>query len=121
MGTRKSIGPWTISAEIVSANEDSILLKKKAIQNIEDLMSGEINYYLYVLEKVTGEIHPLTIVDSFCKETRPVSWKNCDLKVEETLPILGNDVETTKLLADSTALDLSTRLVKICLKLDSSI
>ncbi len=84
---------------------------------MEDLMSGEITYYLEVLETELGEIHPLQLIDSFSKETRPSCWKNCDLKVEAILPILGNDVETTKTINDKTSIN-KIRMAKICLRLN---
>lgn len=84
---------------------------------MEDLMSGKITYYLEVLETELGEIHPLQLIGSFSKETRPSCWKNCDLKVEATLPIIGNDIETTKTIYDKTSLN-KIRVAKICLRLN---
>jgi hypothetical protein len=88
----------------------------KAIGNIEDLMSGDIQYYVQALETEQGRIQPLTFVEGFTKDTRPMSWKKADLRVESTLPILGNDIKTTNILSDNTT-PCKTRLAKVTLRL----
>jgi len=93
------IGPWSVTSEIVLSIESDQLIRKKAVENIEDLMLGEIEYYVKVLTMNNGELQPLIFIDKFTKESRPPSWKNADLKVELTLPIIGNDEPTAKLLS----------------------
>ncbi len=119
-GKKKNVGPWTIQTEIVSSSEENSLLKIKAIEAIEDLMSGNIQYYVKVLETDTNHIQPLTLIEKFTKDTRPISWKNVDLKVESTLPILGNDVGTTKILADSSKSS-KTRLARVTLSMNTTV
>ena len=79
-------------------------------------MSGEIEYYLKVPRTKSGQIQPLIMVDKFSKETRPCCWKNCDLRVEATLPLLGNDVKAIQSSSNITSLS-NTEVVKISLKI----
>jgi hypothetical protein len=88
VGTLIHDGPWTISSEIVNATDEVAenLLSTKALGCMEDLMTGNIEYYLKV--PVTGIV---AMVAGFTKQTRPAAWKGFDLKVESTLPLLGVD------------------------------
>ena len=79
-------------------------------------MSGEIEYYLKVSGTKGGQMQSLVMVDKFSKETRPCCWKNCDLRVEATLPLLGNDIKTTQMVNEKANMN-NTELVKISLKL----
>ena len=118
VGSQKIVGPWSIRAEIVSSSEESHFLTKKALESIEDLMSGEIEYYLKVSRTKGGQLQPLILVDKFTKETRPYCWKNCDLRVEATLPLLGIDTKTEQTDTEKANLNNNnTELVKISLKL----
>lgn len=35
-------------------------------------------------------VDPLELVECFTKQSRPLSWKGSDLKIQSTLPLLGN-------------------------------
>lgn len=92
------VGPWTISSEIVNATYEVAekLLNTKALKCMEDLMNGNIQYYLNVpVTSVTTMPVPLVRVAGFTKQTRPAAWKGFDLKVESTLPLLGIDPSVT--------------------------
>ncbi|KAL9185409.1 hypothetical protein ACHAXT_003186 [Thalassiosira profunda] len=89
------VGPWTITSEIAptaSEEEANSLLQTKALHNMEELMAGDVQYFLKV--PLGGESSlpcPLIRVRGFTKPTRPAAWKGFDLKVESTLPLLGVD------------------------------
>jgi hypothetical protein len=68
---------------------------------MDDLMSGEIIYYIQCFENEKGEMNPFIMIEKFSKETRPYCWKNCDLRVESTLPLLGNDMKNVPERIDS--------------------
>lgn len=96
-----SVGPWTVFSEVVSTadadNDD--LLKQKAVPSMESLFEGEISYYVEtpVMVESDGVLlpWPLVFISEFTRETRPRAWKQTDLKLQSTLPILGAD-ETAK-------------------------
>jgi hypothetical protein len=93
---RIEVGPWTIISDLVkptSEKEAILLLQTKALQNMQHLMSGDIQYFMKV-PIMTSEASlpcPLVRVKGFTKPTRPSAWKGFDLKVENTLPLLGVD------------------------------
>jgi len=120
VGTKKIVGPWLVSVEAVSLSEDKdTLLRQKALEDIDQLMTGDIHYYLETTVENNGQLHPLQIItDTFSKQTRPFCFKGCDLKVEKTLPIVGNDPSVTRILSDPARLN-ETQLVKVTLKLKS--
>lgn len=90
--SQEIVGPWTIKCELLPKSEGNTnLLKQKAIQNFESFMTGQIHYYLEVLETEDEERPPLVFIESFTKATRPPCWKNADLRIESTLPLLGID------------------------------
>mmetsp|Transcript_24117 Transcript_24117/g.51129 ORF Transcript_24117/g.51129 Transcript_24117/m.51129 type:complete len:202 (+) Transcript_24117:3-608(+) len=96
-GTDNSItvGPWTITSEIAKANSEEAakaLLQTKALRNMEHLMAGDVKYFLKVpILSGKSKPCPLVRVEAFTKPTRPAAWKGFDLKVENTLPLLGID------------------------------
>ncbi|KAL7541249.1 hypothetical protein ACHAXR_010754 [Thalassiosira sp. AJA248-18] len=89
------VGPWTIISEAgkaTSEKEATLLLQTKAVQNMEQLMAGDIQYYMKVpIVSEASRPQPLIRVKGFTKSTRPAAWKGFDLKVECTLPLLGVD------------------------------
>jgi len=95
-----SIGPWLISTErvnSVSQSDQAIkLLEKKAMESWDQLMEGYIEYTVTVPLRSLQETDDLklVIVKDFTQRSRPMAWKNTDLKVQATLPILGNDTES---------------------------
>jgi hypothetical protein len=98
----KRVGPWVVKAEIISEKADcpeTFRLAQKALPNMDYLMDGSIEY---VIEAPTwmenGKFVPRPLVFTrFTKTSRPSAWKNNEsnrnlyLKVQETLPLLGND------------------------------
>lgn len=114
-GNKDSVGPWTIKTEIIPASEEvKGLLKVKAAKDVEGVLTGKIEYYIEVMETEDGEQPPLVFIENFTKETRPPCWKNADLRIEATLPILGVDTTFTY---DNPA-SCTTRCVKVSLSLD---
>jgi hypothetical protein len=65
-------------------------------------MNGSIEYMIDSPTWHTdGRFVPRPLVFShFPKAIRPVAWKNCDLKVQSTLPLLGNDEMATRAMRD---------------------
>jgi hypothetical protein len=92
-GVELKIGPWSIVASLVTDDEvyeKSTLLNIKAIQSWENFMDGGIKYYIEVPLEGTNP-RPLVFVREFDKASRPRAWKGTDLKIQSTLPLLGND------------------------------
>jgi hypothetical protein len=67
------------------------LLEKKAVPTWEDFMSGKLVYCLKVPEEANGKPRPLVLIKEFSRTSRPQAWKNCDVKLQATLPLPGND------------------------------
>jgi hypothetical protein len=59
-------------------------LAKKAVLSMEVFMDGKIEYF------VEATARPL-VFRRFSKTDRPKAWKNCDLRIQSTLPVLGID------------------------------
>lgn len=97
------IGPWCVSATINEDDKDTEQhLARKAIAGVQGLMSGSIEYYLQVptLPKDEGyEPSPL-VFTTFNKSSRPKAWKGLDIKIQDALPLVGNNVEAVKALQD---------------------
>lgn len=91
-----SVGPWKVFSEVVTdpdVDEDA-LLNQKAVSCMEDLFDGHITYYIETPTVVDGGSElpwPLVFVSEFTKESRPRAWKQTDLKLQSTLPLLGTD------------------------------
>ncbi len=117
-GSEELVGPWRVKSELLSKEEGPInhstLQKKRAVQDFESLMKGQICYFLEVLESRDGKQPSLVFVEKFTKKTRPPCWKNVDLKIESTLPLLGID---TTFIHDNPAL-CHPRLAKVSITLD---
>jgi hypothetical protein len=89
--TEKKVGPWVVRTEIVaetvmkdSPHPHEIFLAKKAILSMETFMDGKVEYF------VQATARPL-VFRRFSKTDRPKAWKNCDLRIQSTLPVLGID------------------------------
>eukprot|EP00533_Pseudo-nitzschia_delicatissima_P003670 CAMPEP_0116108408 /NCGR_PEP_ID=MMETSP0327-20121206/16769_1 /TAXON_ID=44447 /ORGANISM="Pseudo-nitzschia delicatissima, Strain B596" /LENGTH=775 /DNA_ID=CAMNT_0003601317 /DNA_START=329 /DNA_END=2656 /DNA_ORIENTATION=- len=101
--TEKHVGPWVVRTEVVQHSllespkvfHDSLqspenLLAKKAVLSMEAFMEGKVEYFVAAPASETDEVKPL-VFRSFSKLDRPRAWKNCDLRVQTTLPLLGID------------------------------
>jgi hypothetical protein len=95
-GREIKVDPWCIVANVVpgttSRDMAEKLLKEKALDTMEQLLSGNFHYYLQAPIIKQGSLpEPLVFVTGYKKPTRPAAWRGFDLKVEQTLPLLGND------------------------------
>eukprot|EP00934_Nitzschia_sp_Nitz4_P006346 Nitzschia sp. Nitz4//scaffold37_size175936//105580//108219//NITZ4_002052-RA/size175936-snap-gene-0.245-mRNA-1//1//CDS//3329549806//6336//frame0 len=137
-----AIGPWVVKAEFAAETPDRTIvecLAQKALPTMEDLMTGKIEYYLVTPADAEDpdNVRPL-VFGRFTKPARPVAWKNNEqnrnmlLKVEETLPLLGNDeVAHSRLeklgkkvmekgVGEREVGNVTTRLVKVTMKVVGS-
>jgi tRNA(Ile)-lysidine synthase TilS/MesJ len=107
-----SVGPWRVSTSIQRISSDvekEALLARKAVPDMDAFMEGCIEYYVeartWKSENRTGPItetsvpRPLVFA-SFTKSTRPLAWKNADVKLQETLPLLSCDPLSRSALRD---------------------
>lgn len=113
-----SVGPWRVFAEVVSATEDEAdtLLQQKAVPSMESLFDGRISYYLKISTKIDGDnelLRPLVFIPEFNRQTRPRAWKQADLKIQATLPLVGTD-ESAEEVPDGARQSLIR--VSLCLK-----
>jgi hypothetical protein len=90
------------------------LLGTKAVRSLECFMDGVVEYYLQIPSWPDDTPRPLVIVSDFFRESRPLAWKSCDLKIQSTLPILGMDEITQKAMVEPHR---NMQLVKVTLKL----
>ena len=91
-GESKKIGPWTVNATLETSGDWASLEEKKAIDSMEAFMGGYIRYYVKVALKEDSPMPPsLSFPDMFIKIGRCKAWKNSDLKIEATLPLVGPD------------------------------
>jgi tRNA(Ile)-lysidine synthetase-like protein len=114
-GKEAKVGPWVVSSRVLSkvSSNNSDLLGKKSFLSWEDFMYGNLQYFLTV--PISNEtIQPLVFVSGFQKLDRPRAWKNCDLKIQTNLPILGNSMESV----DALCLGSETALVEVTLSLN---
>lgn len=113
-GEEVRMGPWLVVANIVPTDldEDS-KLRKKAVESWEALMNGNIVYFMKapLCELVA---RPLVFVSEFGKQSRPLAWKSTDMRLQSTLPLLGNDEQGVHLLAGGAI----SAMVKVHLRLD---
>lgn len=91
-----SVGPWTVISEVVSISDQHVahgaenLLEQKAVSSMASLFDGFVSYYLETT--VSNDVpKPLVFISDFTRESRPRAWKKADLKIQSTLPLLGND------------------------------
>jgi tRNA(Ile)-lysidine synthetase-like protein len=101
-----TIGPWRVSAALDHAPETQWAekLSTKAIGDMEDFMGGSIEYYLlaptwWQTESESFGPRPL-VFTKFTKASRPKAWKSIDMKIQDILPLIGNDDEATNALQD---------------------
>ena len=88
---------------------------------MDDLMDGVIEYYLEApTSYVNGKFIPNPLV--FCqfrKVDRPLAWKNTDLKLQSTLPLLGiGESASIAVKENSGNEENSKRLIRVTLKVD---
>ncbi|KAG7337842.1 tRNAIle-lysidine synthetase [Nitzschia inconspicua] len=93
------VGPWNVRVETLdgssfqdAAEEPTDWLAKRAVSSMENFMNGKIEYYLEV-RAVSDTSHSpsLLVFGQFNKSNRPEAWKNSDLKIQSTLPLLCID------------------------------
>jgi hypothetical protein len=91
------VGPWRVSAKVVPVDQSDrqTYLAKRAVPTMDKLMEGKIEYHIEaptVYDNESGHFRPRPLVfRKFTKADRPQAWKQCDLRVQSTLPLLGND------------------------------
>jgi len=104
-GTKRTVGPWVVRTEVVpktvtqdSSQSKDTLLAKKAVRSMEDFMDGTVEYYVEapIYRKNNnsapqGFLPKPLVFRTFSKTDRPKAWKNCDLRIQSTLPVLGID------------------------------
>lgn len=117
------VGPWQISTErITNISEDDVdkLLEKKAIRDMDHFMEGHFHYYLKCPQTIPPPNESedlLKVVSEFSRGSRPLSWRGVDLRIQSTLPLVGNSQASL----DALALDSSfsnTQIVKVAFKRD---
>jgi len=89
------VGPWTIQTEKInniSKKDADALLEKKAILNMEYFMKGSFFYYIKCPKKLPSDETEdiLTIISEYSRGSRPLAWRGVDLKIQSTLPLVGN-------------------------------
>lgn len=98
----RRVGPWIVKAEIVGETKEdreSCILAERALPSMNHFMNGVVEYIVEVPTwDVNGTDVPRPLVFCrFSKASRPAAWKNegrdenLYRKVQETLPLLGND------------------------------
>jgi len=118
-GKEVSVGPWRVLATIVNDNNhsQSVLLSQKAIPSWEQFMEGCVEYYVEVpLLEDNRTPRPLVFVPSYDKQSRPEAWKRTDLKLQTTLPLLGNDSEAIFQLLANDKEEYITATIKVVLR-----
>ena len=110
--TERMVGPWKVRSEVASGasfqQESSQLpdtwLTKKAVLSMESFMDGNVEYFVSAptwFDEDIGDFIPRPLVfRQFSKADRPRAWKNCDLRIQSTLPVLGNDVIASNTVKD---------------------
>ena len=116
-----SIGPWKLVVEpvfldnVTNELHAQELLEKKAVPSINKFMTGSISYFLKLPMQTdkhkTAENLKAMVADdqfpsplvflTFDRQSRPLAWKNADLKIQTTLPLPGVDATTTKTVTKS--------------------
>ncbi len=108
-GESKLVGPWWIRSDVVEVEQSDRqrYLAKKAIPTMDFLMEGKIEYYIEVPTIFDNEsrrpIPRPPVFRKFTKVDRPQAWKQCDLRIQTTLPLLGNDESTSTTKGKETA------------------
>ena len=96
-GEEVKVGPWSVTARVLrdKCADQSLLLEKKAVPSWDSFMEGNIRYVMEVPIQ-NSVIRPLVFVSEFSKQSRPSAWRNSDMKIQATLPLLRNDEEGAK-------------------------
>ena len=74
---------------------------------MDSLMDGNIEYFVkastrFEKDKEIGRFVPRSLVfRTFSKADRPRAWKSCDLRIQSTLPVLGNDKDLEGAMEDT--------------------
>ena len=105
------VGPWKVRPEFFegtgfhdAAEVPTDWLAKKAVPSMEYLMDGKIEYFIETptwFDKNSNQFVPKPLI--FCdfdKKDRPRAWKNGDLRIQTTLPLLGNDIVAANIMKD---------------------
>ena len=112
------MGPWYIATKQVthiSKKDAEKLLEQRAIHGNDHFMQGDFTYYircprsLPVAPNETKTQDILTVVSGYSRGSRPHAWKGVDLKIQSTLPLLGN----SQLSLDALSLDSSHKNTQI--------
>lgn len=122
-GSNVTVGPWTVTATRESSNDWTTLEQNKAVESMEAFMSGHIRYYVKVSLKDPPTSPRLAFSERFTKIGRPKAWKNSDLKIESTLPLVGADATAEEFAMLKDAVDgygESFCLVCVTLQLDGA-
>ena len=94
-GSRVEVGPWQIVPEIADScmeDEAEAVITSKALADIDQLMLGDLRYFVKAPIPPGHSLpRPLIRISGFKKQTRPAAWKGLDLRIEQTLPLLGID------------------------------
>ena len=93
---------------------------------MDAFMNGEVEYFIAApaFQQENSEsfaVRPL-VFRSFSKSDRPRAWKNCDLRIQTTLPVLGIDDSSISKDGDFSGegSNTSERLIRISMKLRNS-
>ena len=125
VGNDVRVGPWTIKTAAIDENDEwRELEKQKAIKSMEAFMTGYIQYYFKVPLVETSSSPQLIFPGRFTKIGRPKAWKNSDLKIESTLPLVGADAteEQFVMLRDiATGYGKTWCLVRVVLERDGAV
>jgi hypothetical protein len=125
------VGPWKVRAELFEGStfQDATevptdWLAKRAVISMQDFMDGKIEYFVEtpsVIDSDTGSRSPKPLVFcEFTKDNRPLAWKNCDLRIQSTLPLLctrSSDYSSNNDGKDAKEHDNQSSLVRVSLKL----
>lgn len=102
------LGPWRVTVRrqlygVFEPKEVQEHLDKKAVADMMQFLDGSIDYYLEArtFQTPDGSFEPRPLVfTQFTKLTRPRAWKNVDLKIQQKLPLAGNDASALAALKD---------------------
>eukprot|EP00977_Amphora_coffeiformis_P005292 scaffold1127_cov160-Amphora_coffeaeformis.AAC.14 len=113
------VGPWRVTALLVPVDhrnyaindmeeEVQARLQSKAVESMVHLMDGSLTYYVKVptFRQPDQSLAPRPLIfRKFTRASRPLAWKNFDTKVQDTLPLLGNDDAALAALRDPIGTD----------------
>lgn len=120
------VGPWTVRAELMedgSSFQDTTQqpidwLKKRAVTSMEQFMDGSVEYFVEIPHDHGLETMKTPLVfGPFDKNNRPEAWKNSDLRIQSTLPLVFVDTSSNSSRGRSESS--STSLVRVSLEVIS--